>query len=156
MKKYKKAIFGLLIIILALGIVTFGIWYSYKKSQRSNKALREKTDAQVLTEENNKHRAIVLTISNGKEEKTYEIENQASDITVFNLMKGLKENTDDFDFEFKEYDFGIMITSINGIVPDEKHFWKLIINNKDASKGVSETKVKNGDKITFKLDEIKY
>ncbi len=150
MQKYKKTIFGLVSIIIALTVTIFGIWYSYQKSQKSNSELRKQTEAQSIDQKNQQTN---VTIKTDETEKNYTIENHEP-TNLFELLKGLQQNTDDFSFEYTEYDFGVMITTINGITPDENHFWKIVVNGQDANVGAQDLQIKNGDNINLILTKI--
>lgn len=50
---------------------------------------------------------------------------------------------------------GEFVLSIDGIKPDSRHFWEFIVNGKSSSVGASAYAVKAGDKIEWKLTEIR-
>lgn len=56
--------------------------------------------------------------------------------------------------EYQEFDFGVMITSINGVAADEKHYWGLYVNDKYATASASETVLKTGDTMKWIYEEI--
>ncbi len=56
--------------------------------------------------------------------------------------------------EFKQYDFGVFIESINGVKPDEKHFWKLYYNGEESQVGADQLQTKKGDIVEWRLEEI--
>ena len=49
---------------------------------------------------------------------------------------------------------GMFVESIDGIIPDSKHFWKFFVNGKSSNVGASSYVLKNGDKLEWKLDVI--
>ena len=57
--------------------------------------------------------------------------------------------------EFKSYDFGVFVESINGVKPDTQHFWKLYVNGAESQVGADQAQTKNGDLIEWKLEEVK-
>jgi hypothetical protein len=57
--------------------------------------------------------------------------------------------------EYKQYSFGVFVESINGVKPDDKHFWKLYYNGQEAQVGASQLQTKDGDAIEWKIEEIK-
>lgn len=60
-----------------------------------------------------------------------------------------------YNVETKTYDgIGEMVTSINGVAPDEKHFWAFYVNGQQAQVGAGQYTTKQGDKISWKLDAI--
>ena len=69
--------------------------------------------------------------------------------TAFDLAKA------NLQLDYKKYDFGIFITGINGIKADKNHFWAFYVNDKFATKGVSQTILKKGDKIKFVYEPVK-
>lgn len=50
---------------------------------------------------------------------------------------------------------GELVTSIDGVQADSKHFWSFYVNGKPATVGAGAYTTKNGDKITWKLEAIK-
>ena len=63
----------------------------------------------------------------------------------------LQEST---QVEYKEYDFGVLVTAINGVQADSEHYWALYINDEYATAGASETILKTGDIMTWKYEAI--
>ena len=60
-----------------------------------------------------------------------------------------------YNVETKTYDgIGEMVTGINGVAPDSKHFWAFYVNGKQAEVGAGQYQTKAGDKISWKLDAI--
>ena len=54
----------------------------------------------------------------------------------------------------KNYDgLGELVTSIDGVVADSKHFWSLYVNEQQAQVGASELIAKTGETVTWKLVE---
>ena len=52
-------------------------------------------------------------------------------------------------FEFKDFGWGLMITSIDGIAPGENEFWELFKNGASSFEGVQSLELASGDTITF-------
>ena len=70
--------------------------------------------------------------------------------TALDLLKtGHKVETKEFA------GIGEFVESINGVKADNKHFWEFIVNGKSSNVGASSYEVKDGDKIEWKLSEIK-
>lgn len=56
----------------------------------------------------------------------------------------------------KEYSgIGEFVEEIDGIKPDNRHFWAFYVNGKSSTVGASSYTLKDGDKIEWKLDAIK-
>lgn len=58
--------------------------------------------------------------------------------------------------ETKSYKgLGELVTSIDGVKADSKHFWSFYVNGKQAQVGAGAYTTKSGDKLTWKLEVIK-
>jgi hypothetical protein len=55
----------------------------------------------------------------------------------------------------KSTSYGDMVIAINNIAPDAKHFWAFYINGQFANVGAGSYQTKNGDTLSWKLEEIK-
>lgn len=70
--------------------------------------------------------------------------------TALELLK------DSHEIKTETYEgFGELVTSIDGVSADSKHFWAFYVNGKESQVGASTYKAKSTDKITWKLEEIK-
>ena len=47
-----------------------------------------------------------------------------------------------------------MVSEINGVAADDKHYWALYVNDEYAIAGASETILKTGDTMQWKYEEI--
>jgi len=56
--------------------------------------------------------------------------------------------------EAKHYDFGDLVTGIDGITPDSSHFWAMYVNNQFSQVGASAYITKNSDTIRWQIDKI--
>ncbi|HUD81569.1 MAG TPA: DUF4430 domain-containing protein [Patescibacteria group bacterium] len=52
----------------------------------------------------------------------------------------------------KQYSFGYLVTSINGVVGNGPKYWTFYVNGREASVGASSYITKSSDKITWKLE----
>ena len=68
-----------------------------------------------------------------------------------NAFELLKENA---QVEYKEYDFGVFVESINGITGDDKHFWSLYVNNEQSMTGADQTTVNKGDTVEWRYTQV--
>lgn len=57
--------------------------------------------------------------------------------------------------EAKHYSFGDMVTGIDGVTADSKHFWAFYLNGSMAQVGASAYTTKSTDVIKWQLDELK-
>ena len=69
--------------------------------------------------------------------------------TAFELLREITQ------VEYQESQgLGVFVQSINGVKPDEKHFWKLFINGEEAQVGADSLQTKNNDVIEWKVEQI--
>ena len=81
---------------------------------------------------------------------TTEIKNNAS---VYDVMVKIKNENKNFYFKYKEYPaIGIFINEINGEKGSSGKYWIYYVNDKEASVGVSNYIIKEGDVITFQQE----
>jgi hypothetical protein len=52
-------------------------------------------------------------------------------------------------------DAGEFVESIDGTAPDAKHFWAFYVNGQSSNVGAGSYELKDGDAISWKLEEIK-
>lgn len=69
--------------------------------------------------------------------------------TAFELLKS------QHSVEANHYDFGDLVSSIDGITPDKNHFWAFYVNGKFSDVGASAYVTKSSDVIEWKLEEVK-
>lgn len=68
--------------------------------------------------------------------------------TAFEL---LEENA---QVDSEQYDFGVLIRSINGKASDKDHYWALYVNDEYAQTGADQTVLTNGDLTEWRYEEI--
>ena len=73
---------------------------------------------------------------------------ELDDKNAFELLKSVAE------VEYKEYDFGVFIESINGIKGDDKNFWAFYVNDEKAQAGADKTILQKGDRVEWRYEEI--
>ena len=56
-------------------------------------------------------------------------------------------------YTLQNFSFGLFLQSLNGIVPGETEFWSLSLNNIEASVGLADLVVAEGDTLTFQLTD---
>ncbi len=57
--------------------------------------------------------------------------------------------------ETKQSSFGEFVEGINGVKADSKHFWAFYINGEFANIGAGSYATKEGETLSWKLEEIK-
>jgi len=124
----KKVIAGLAAIIALCGILI--------SISVANDRQDEKSDTQ--------------TTASVKKEEQLQVEYQGQDGQ--NALSLLKTN---YNVETKSYEgLGELVTNINGVVPDSKHFWAFYVNEKQSQVGASQYETKSSDVLTWKLEKI--
>jgi hypothetical protein len=136
-----------LIIVITLSLV--GVYLISSSNDKSSKTNSKNENQSVLSQTTSTQVQINV------QEKNYSINFQDGE-SVFDALKRLQSKDSNFKFEYKQYDFGFMISSMNGETPDSSHFWKFQVNGADSAVGISDYKVKEGDKITFVMDVIQF
>ena len=82
----------------------------------------------------------------GVEPVVYEVEEDGQN--AFELLNSTAE------IEYKEYDFGVFVESINGIPSDDQYFWALYVNDAQATTGADQTILQSGDRVEWRYEEI--
>ncbi|MGE5392926.1 MAG: DUF4430 domain-containing protein [Candidatus Saccharibacteria bacterium] len=59
------------------------------------------------------------------------------------------------DVATKDYSFGKMVTGIDGVTPDSRHFWGFYVNGQLSQVGADAYVTKSTDRLEWKLEEIK-
>ena len=68
-----------------------------------------------------------------------------------NALELLKAN---HQVEAKHYSFGDLVTGIDSVTPDAKHFWAFYVNGKLSQVGASAYVTKSTDMIKWEMDSI--
>ncbi len=68
--------------------------------------------------------------------------------TAFELLQSEAE------VEYKEYDFGIFIESINGTKADDQHYWAVYVNGEYAQTGTDQIQLHQGDQVLFTYEQL--
>lgn len=99
---------------------------------------------------------IILDILAGDESTQQSFTNDYIDgESAFSFLERTAKENSDFTFEYEEFSLGMFITTINGVKADSNsEFWSFKINGNDASVGVSDYILKNGDVISFELTKF--
>ncbi len=69
---------------------------------------------------------------------------------AFDVMKSLVGE----NMKYKEYDFGVMVSSIYGVDAPSTHYWALYVDNNYASKGIADYIVDSPVKFEWRLEKI--
>lgn len=80
--------------------------------------------------------------------KTYSFTATVSAQPALELVKS------QIDLQVKEYDFGLMVEGVNGLIADEKHYWALYHNGDYAKVGIADLKLEKDETIELRYEEI--
>ena len=135
MKNKKKIIVGLLLVV----VIALAMLFVKKQSDSSQKAKVEK---------GSKAYTFVVVNKDGKEKVT---KGKTDAKYLKNLMDELKKDGK-IKYKAQKQSMGSFVVSVNGERADfakDKAYWRIVINKKDAQKGIDEQPVKNKDHIEF-------
>ncbi len=96
-------------------------------------------------------KAYTLKVSDGNKDVQYSGKTDTEYLS--GLMDELK-NSDDFDYESFVGDYGMYITSVNGIKADDsqKTYWAIYVNGEYGQYGADSQPVNDGDTYALKLE----
>lgn len=84
-------------------------------------------------------------------------ETAVSDITLTASSSGqtaLELLTSEHQVQAKEYDFGVFIEGIDGVMGDNQHFWAIYHNGESALVGASDLILDSGDQVRFVYEPV--
>lgn len=153
----------LILIISLISIIIFGFYFVSNKQPVSKPGIKSVDTFEVPKEiiktspVSDKAKEIVnenkqkVTLEALGSKYTINIKNNDS---VFNAMNILQNDKNyDFNFKFKEYpSLGILIEEINGVKSGNGKYLIYYVNGKEASVGVSNYILKEGDSILWKQE----
>lgn len=96
-------------------------------------------------------KAYTLEVSDGN--KSIQYSGKTDSEYLSGLMDELK-NTDDFDYESSAGEYGMYITSVNGIKADDgqKTYWAIYVNGEYGQYGADSQPVNDKDAFALKLE----
>jgi len=134
-KNKKKIIVGLLLVV----VIALAMLFVKKQSDSSQKAKVEKGSKAytfVVVNKDSKEK-----VTKGKTDAKY----------LKNLMDEMKKDGK-IKYKAQKQSMGSFVVSVNGERADfakDKAYWRIVVNKKDAQKGIDEQPVKNKDHIEF-------
>lgn len=159
---FQQLKWGLLLGLITVGFMAGAYYFGYERGEqkKSEKQVEKETvviderEVYVNVKEKCGEKDSGVEIKEGKEIKNYCVESLQGK-TAFEVLTKLGETNVDFTFDYTEYDFGVMIDSINSYHPDsQSEFWAFYINGEQAQVGVSDYQVENNDELAFKVESI--
>jgi|GEM_PF-533857 len=131
----KKLLFVLLAIGLAVatGYGVYVVFFTQLKLDTANPANQP---------------PLVLEPEKNLQVTEYSLVATASGQTALGLLESAQE------VELKQYDFGAMISVINGLAANKSYYWAFYINDEYAKQAADKTALNAGDKVKFKYEKI--
>ena len=142
----KQSLLSKVLVFVVIGVVVlFGILLAFKVVNQNilNSSIPEQNttlDSQVL----------VNVIDTNNQTQSYKVED-TNEIFASELLNNLDKSNESFSIEYKRFDFGNMIISVNGIEPSASQFWNIKVNGVDAQVGVDQLIINAGDTLTLSL-----
>ncbi len=102
------------------------------------------------TETIQQEKTVVLSISAEAHGETI-LEKQVEMPKGSNAFDAMKENS---ELEVQEFDFGVMVNGIEGVVAGENEYWALYINGAYAEKGIADYSIEENTQIEWKLESF--
>lgn len=143
MKNKSLIIFLAIVLVLATGI---GINYWQKNVASQNLPANQATNEILNNEPNNlpantSAEAITETL-------TIALNIEQDETDVWQMLQ--QQHT----VEFEQYDFGIFIKGIDGLMADNKHYFAIYLNDQYAQTGIDQLQVKSGDVVKIVYEEL--
>ena len=58
------------------------------------------------------------------------------------------------ELQLKEYDFGLMVEGVNGLLADTNNYWAVYLNGEYAKVGIAELVLQAGDRLELRYETI--
>ena len=160
-KKKKYEVIGIVVLMI---LITFLLFFNKKTTTKVE--IEQKTIPQELSEikpdiktqiksllikegstnENTKNVSLTLNVF----DKSYSIKTEEG-INVYDAMKSIEDKS--FSFKAIEHPgLGYFVEEMNGVKGTPGKYWIYYVNGKEASVGVSQYIIKNGDIISWKQE----
>jgi len=134
-----------LVLVMALGGI---VALSVQKPSNSNSMVEspQNNDAEETV-------SVSTIVNNGSIQQTYSSE-VTSGSTAIDVLLNVAE-TNGFEVKTTEYDFGILVDSIDGTAGNaaSNTYWIYYVNDASATVGASSYKVVEGDSILWKFEK---
>jgi hypothetical protein len=160
---FRQFVWGVVIGAITVGIAGVAYKVGYDRGEESaREVLGEETESEKELEVNPDAVSIYIrenceTVEENKEQEGKEVRGYCvvpnEGESAFDVMTRLAEEPE-FSFDYVEYDFGNMITEINGGSVDDTEFWSFYVNGEMSMSGVSGYLVQVGDELGFVIEEI--
>lgn len=139
----KKPILNLFLVAF-IGIAFAGCTWKLFPTQKNS----EPTEAGMVVEEK-----IEKASDSGQivypdkiEENILVFQSTTADQTALKLLQ------DNAEVEYDEYDFGVMVNSINGLTSDSGHYWAFYVNGEYSQQGADQTVLAVDDVLEWRYE----
>ncbi|OGM11977.1 hypothetical protein A2Z22_04825 [Candidatus Woesebacteria bacterium RBG_16_34_12] len=140
-------------IFLITLLVTLGLGYQALNNliQIKNSQPSQTKTLGVETKDSNDQVAsyVTLIINAGEGISSSYLLDAKEGTTVYSLLTKAQE-TGGIDLEIKQYDFGVLVNSINGFENSSEHAWIYFVNGKSGDVACDKYFLKSGDKVEWK------
>lgn len=135
-----------LVLVVALGGI---IALSVQQSDNTTNNMLESPQANIAAETV----SVSTVVDNGSTQQTYNSK-VTSGLSAIDVLLGVAQ-TNGFEVKTTQYDFGILVDSINGIAGDaaSNTYWIYYVNDVSATVGASSYVVADGDTILWKFEK---
>lgn len=134
------------IVLIIIGVMLVAIFGSQlSKSENTVQPTQEPTTTQMED--------AVMEQESGMKQDSMEVEAVTYQATAEgeNAFELLKENA---DVEFEQYDFGVFVSSINGVSGNNEYFWSLYVNGEQSMTGADQTILNEGDLVEWRYEKV--
>lgn len=134
-------------VIFAVISITIGWIIGYQQGNQSSS-----DESQTTSSESSEEIAEEITLLIGESDDEFHIDYVEGE-SAFDVVQRLDQENDSFAFTFDEFDFGVFITEINGVIADDtKEFWSFEVNGETSEVGISDYVVQPEDTLSFKIE----
>ncbi len=142
-----KNLTKILIGVVILAVVIIGLSF-YQDNED------DKNETTNLSNEEVKELSVIATIDNGSTQKSYD-KKLSSGTTALGVINLVAEE-DGIVLDTTEYDFGILIDSIDGVGEDvnDGKYWSFYVNDEMSMVGLSDYVVMDNDTILLKYQAL--
>jgi hypothetical protein len=104
---------------------------------------------------------LVVTVTPTPSTTQPETANQGTSKIAFHTLtataaatKALDLAQSQLELQLKEYDFGLMVEGVNGLLADTNNYWAVYLNGEYAKVGIAELVLQAGDRLELRYETI--
>lgn len=145
MKEKSFSLSKVLVVIVIAIVVLFGMLLVLKLVNQDSTNVQNPESGIELT---SLIQVDVVGLNN--EISSYTVDD-SDEILAYDLLAKLEGEDKGFAIEYKQYDFGRMISKVNGVEPSSTQFWNIKVNGTDTQVGVDDLILNAGDVLTLSI-----